>query len=356
LNRTRALVAFALALGAALLIAACGGGGGNDEDPQQVLNETFQNDQSIDSGTFDLDLKVDASGGDNAGSLEAKIGGPFQGRQGQFPQFDVDVSLKAKGGSQNLSGSGGVTSTGQAAFVNFQGADYAVPQEVFDQFASTFTQLQSQTNSQGQGGNLLQSLGIDPAGWLTDLSNDGTEDVEGSNTIHISGKADVPKLVADLKTIVQKTGGATGKVSPDQLDQLTDIIKSADFDIFSGETDKLLRRLGAKIELTPPAGAPGAPDSVTLEFELTFADVNQPQTVNAPDNPRPLSQLLQQLGLSPSALGGALRGGLGSSGALPETGGSTTAPSNSSSQAYLQCLSQAEGQSALQECAKLLGR
>jgi hypothetical protein len=355
LNRKRALVALALALVAATLIAACGGDQ-NNEDPQQVLNETFQNDQSIDSGTFDLDLNVDASGGDNAGNLEAKIGGPFQGRQGQFPQFDVDVSLKAEGGSQNLSGSGGVTSTGQAAFVNFQGTDYAVPQEVFDQFASTFTQLQSQTNSQGQGGNLLQSLGIDPANWLTDLSNEGTEDVEGTNTIHISGKADVPKLIDDLKAIVQKTGGATGNVSPDQLDSLNEIIKSADFDIYSGETDKLLRRIGAKIELTPPAGAPGAPDSVTLQFELTFGGINQPQTISAPANPRPLSQLLQQLGISPSSLGGALRGGLGSSGALPQTGGPTTAPSNSATQAYLQCLSQAQGQSALQKCASLLGQ
>jgi hypothetical protein len=339
-----------------MLIAACGGGGGgNNEDPQQVLNETFQNDESIDSGTFDLDLNVDASGGDNAGSLEAKIGGPFQGRQGQFPQFDVDISLKAEGGSQNLSGSGGVTSTGETAFVNFQGTDYSVPQEVFDQFTSTFTQLQSQSNSQ-QGGNLLQSLGVDPSKWLTDLNNEGTEDIEGSSTIHISGQADVPKLVDDLKTIVQKTGGATGNVSPDQLDQLNGIIQSADFDVYSGETDKVMRRLGAKIELKPPAGAPGAPDSVTVEFELTLADVNQPQTISAPANAQPLSQLLQQLGLSPSALGGALRGGLGSSGALPQTGGSTTPPSNSASQAYLQCLQQANGQSALQQCANLLGK
>jgi hypothetical protein len=355
LTRTRALLAFALAVGAAILIAACGGGGGSDEDPQQVLNETFQNDESIDSGTFDLDLNVDASGGDNAGSLEAKIGGPFQGRQGQFPQFDVDISLKAEGGSQNLSGSGGLASTGDTAFVSFQGTDYSVPQEVFDQFTSTFTQLQSQTNSQG-GGTLLQSLGIDPTNWLTDLNNEGTADVEGSNAIHISGQANVPKLVEDLKTIVQKTGSATGNVSPDQLDQLNSIIQTADFDIYSGESDKILRRIGAKLELKPPEGAPGAPDSVTLEFELTFADVNQPQTISAPDNAQPLSQLLQQLGISPDALGGALRGGLGSSGALPQTGGPTTPPSSSDSQAYLQCLQQAQGQSALQQCAGLLGQ
>jgi hypothetical protein len=343
------------AIGAAILLAACGGGGGNDEDPQEVLHETFANDQSINSGTFDLHLNVDASGGESAGSLEAKIGGPFQGRQDQFPLFDVDVSLKAEGGGQDISGAGGLTSTGDAAFVNFQGTEYSVSQEVFDQFTSTFTQLQSQSGAQ-QNGDLLQSLGINPTAWLTDVSNDGTDDIEGTNSIHISGQADVPKLVEDLKTIVQKSGGAAGQVSPDELDQLTDIIQSADFDIYSGESDRILRRLAAKIELKPPEGTAGAPDSVTLEFELSFADVNQPQTISGPSNPQPLSQLLQQLGISPSSIGGALRGGLGTGGALPQTGGPTTAPSNSASQAYLDCLSQAQGQSALQKCASLLGQ
>jgi hypothetical protein len=354
-NRMRTLIALTIALIAALVIAACGGGGGNDEDPQQVLTETFSNDQSITSGAFTLDLKVSSEGGTDSGSFEAKLGGPFQGQDGKFPQFDVDADVKLDSNTQNFSGSGGLTSTGDKAYVNFQGTDYEVPQELFDQFTSTFTQLQSQSQA-NQSNGLLESLGIDPTNWLTDLQNDGTEDVEGTKTIHVSGSADVPKMIEDLKTIADKAGSAAGNVDSSQFDQLSGLVKSADIDVFSGEDDRLLRKLEAKLELQPPAGTAGAPDSVTVELELTLSDVNQPQTIEAPADAQPLAPLLQQLGIDPSLLGSALRGGLGSGGALPQAGGSPTPPSNSASSAYLDCLAKAKGQAALQQCASLLGQ
>ena len=161
---------------------------------------------------------------------------------------------------------------GAGAFVSFQDTDYEVPQELFDQFSTTYQQLQQQSQSQGDQGNLLQSLGIDPTNWLTDLSNEGTEDVEGTETVHISGQADVPKLVEDIKKIAQNAPKLGQRVTPQQLgqlDQLTAIIKSAEFDIFSGASDNLLRKIDANLELTPPAGTAGAPDSVTLEVSLT---------------------------------------------------------------------------------------
>ena len=351
---TRNLAALALALTCALLVAACGGGG-NNEDPKQVLSETFSNPTPIQSGTFDLDLKIQTNGGSNPGTIEAKLGGKFQSRpNGQFPLFDFDVSVHADSGDQSLSGSGGLTSTGNAAFVKFQGTEYRVPQQLYDEFVTTYTQLQGQNSGQGSG--LLQRLNIDLANWLTDLNNEGTDDVEGQQTIHVSGKANVPQIVTDLKTIAERAGSAVGNVNLAQLNQLNDVIQSGDVDVYTGETDKLLRRLQLHFELKPPAGTPGAPDSLTLDFQLNFADVNKPQTVQAPANAQPLQNLLGPNGINLGNLGGALRGGLGTSGALPESGGSTTAPSTSAAQAYEQCLSQASGQAALQRCASLLGQ
>jgi hypothetical protein len=351
LTRTRALAATALALACALLVAACGGGG-NSEDPQQVLNQTFSNPTPIQSGTFDLDVKIETSGGSNPGKVEAKLGGRFQSRpNGQFPLFDVDVSLKADSADQSFAGTGGLTSTGDQAFVKFQGTEYAVPRQLYDEFVTTYTQLQGQNAGQGTG--LLGRLNIDLGSWLTDLSNEGTDDVEGQKTIHISGKANVQQIVADLKTIAQRAGNTVGNINLDQLNQLNDTIQSGDVDVYSGESDKLLRRLGLSFELKPPPGTPGAPDSLSLDLELNLADVNKPQTIQAPANAQPLRDLLGQEGINP---GRALRGGLGTSGALPESGGSTTAPSASAAQAYEQCLSQASGQAALQRCAKLLGQ
>jgi hypothetical protein len=352
LIRTRALLAFSLALASALLLAACGGGG-NDEDPQKVLNETST---SIDSGTFDLDLRIETSGGDQPGKFEAKLGGLFQGRGAdQFPEFDFDVSLKGEGGSQNFSGAGGLISTGEQAFVNFQGTEYAVPQALYDEFVTTYAQLQSQ-NGSNQGGGLLQSLNITLSNWLTDLNNDGTEEVEGTKTIHISGSANVPQIVDDLKTIAKNAGNAAGDVNPAEFDQLKDTVESGDIDVYTGEDDKILRRLQLDLELKPPPGTPGAPDSLTFFVQLNFADVNQPQTIHAPANPLPLQTLLDRYGINLGGLGNALRGGLGTSGALPESGGSTKAPSASATQRYQECLQQASGVDELQQCASLLGQ
>jgi hypothetical protein len=350
LIRTRALALFAIALASALLIAACGGG--NGEDPQQVIHQTFSNPTPIRSGTLDLDVRIETSGGDNPGTLEVKLGGKFQGQgNGQFPQFDFDVSLKAESGSQDISGTGGLTSTGDAAFVNVQGTEYSVPRQLYDEFVTSYSQLQGQNGTQGSG--LLQRLNIDLANWLTDLKNDGTEDVEGTKTIHISGKANVSQIVDDLKTIAQQAGSAVGNVNIGRLSQLNDVIQSGDVDVNSGESDKLLRRLQLSFDLKPPAGTPGAPDSLTFDMQLNLADVNKPQTIQAPAKSQPLENLLRQRGIN---LGNALRGGLGTSGALPESGGSTTAPSTSAAQAYEQCLQQASGNAELQQCSKLLGQ
>jgi hypothetical protein len=357
-HRIRALIFIALALALSLVVAACGDDGGDSgEDPQQVLEDTFNNEQSIDSGSFDLSIRVDAEG-DQGGSFEGSLGGPFQSQEGKFPQVDLNADIKLDTSAQDFSGSAGLTSTGESAFVSFQDTDYEVPQELFDQFSTSYEQLQQQSQSQGeQGNNLLGSLGIDPTNWLTDLSNEGTEDVEGTETVHISGQADVPKLVEDIKKIAENAPNVGQQVTPqqlDQLNQLTSIIKSADFDVYSGESDDLLRKIDANLELTPPAGTAGAPDSVSLELSLTIGDVNEPQTISAPTGAQPLANLLQQFGIDPSQLGGALRGGLGSGGALPQSGGSQAAPSGDASQAYLQCLQQAQGEAAISECAQLL--
>ena len=118
--------------------------------------------------------------------------------------------------------------------------------------------------------------------------------MEGTNTIHISGTANVPKLVEDLKTIAQKAGSAVGNVNTDQLNQLNDVIQSGDIDVNSGVDDKLLRRFQVSVDLKPPAGHPGAPDSLTLDMQLNFADVNKPQTIQAPANAQPLKDLFRQ--------------------------------------------------------------
>jgi hypothetical protein len=355
LHRIRALIVLAVALGAALAIAACGDGGGNDEDPQRVLEETFSNDETIRSGIFQIDLQLDVEGGDQSGSVEAKLGGPFQSEEGKVPQFDVDADVNAagEGDAADVAFTGGLVSTGEAAYVNYEETDFEVPQELFDQFATSYVQLQGESQGE-ENQDLLGRLGIDPSNWLTDVSNEGTEDVEGTETIHISGQADVPKLVEDLQAIAENAGSAAQQITPQQLDELTSVFQSADFDIYTGEDDKLLRKLEASIDLDPQAEGSESPSSVTLDLTVTLTDVNQSQTISAPSDAEPLGDLLEQLGVDPGQLRGALRGGLGNRGAPPSTGGPTTPPPGGASQAYLECLADAVGQEAVQQCAELL--
>jgi hypothetical protein len=356
-HRLRHPLLIALALATTIAIASCGGGdggGSSDEDPEAVLRATFSNDQSIQSGKFDLSLQIEAVGGDQPGNVDITLGGPFDGSGEGLPKFDVDADVKADTSQGNFDFTGGLTSTGDAAFVNFQDNDYDVPQELFDQFASTFTRLQDQSKQQsGQSGNFLSQLGIDPTNWLTDVQNDGTEDVDGTETVHVSGAANVQKLLDDIQTVAQNAGPAAQRLTPDQLTKASDAIKTADFDVYSGTDDDLLRKLSATIEITPPEGTAGSPDSLNVDFSLTFSDVNESQSISAPTDTQPLTDLLQQFGIDPSQLGGALRGGLGSGG-LPQSGGSTAPPSSSASQAYLQCLQTAQGQAGLAQCAELL--
>ena len=109
--------------------------------------------------------------------------------------------------------------------------------------------------------------------------------------------------------------------------------------------------------------------SGTLTFTLEIDDLNQNQTINAPANAKPFSDLQQQLG--GLGLGGALGGagagaGAGATGTptAPSTGSSSSGSGSSGSsssaaqqkvQRYAQCLQAANGDAAkAQKCATLL--
>ena len=267
----------------------------------------------------------------------------------QFPKFDIDASVKAESGSQSFSGTGGLISTGNQAFVNFQGTDYAVPQQLYDEFTTTYAQLQGQ-NSSGKSANLLKALNISPANWLTDLKNEGTADVEGTQ--------DDPHLRIGERLQAGRgpegdrpEGGERGRQRQHPAARPAQQRRPV------GRHRRVLgreRQAAAQVPdpRRPEAAAPGRPGLRTRSpstSSSTSPTSTSRRPSRAPANAQPLNNLFQSLGVNPGQLGNALRGGLGTSGALPESGGSTTAPSTSGVQAYEQCLSQASGIGALAE-------
>ena len=144
---------------------------------------------------------------------------------------------------------------------------------------------------------MLKDLGIDPSTWLTNVTNEGTADVEGQSTIHISGDADVQKILTDLSKAVQNVPGAAAQgIDPSQFAGASQFIKDAHIDVYSGSDDHVLRKLDVSLDIQPPASAAAGISDVKIDLSIGVSDVNEPQTIQAPTNTKPLSDLQQQLG------------------------------------------------------------
>jgi hypothetical protein len=377
LTRTRLLTLAVISLLGAGLVAGCGGGdGGGDEDPQEVLDETFSNDQSVNSGVIDLSISGSAEG-EQGGSIDASLNGPFQGNdaeQGEFPQFNLTATVSGEGGGQSIEFEGGLIATTDQAFVSYQGTTYEVPKPFFDQLKQAAEQAQAQAGQQEDqdAGAIFDQLGIDPSTWLTNLENEGDEDVEGTDTIHIHGDANVPEILEDLQSASEQTGAGEG-IDPDGISEVEDAVEEASIDVYSGKDDMILRRLTLNLAITAPEGDTSGVDNAELEFSLTFSDVNADQTIEAPGDAQPFSQLEQDLGLPPGLLEGALGGGGGLSGGLgggalggegggggggggglPGGGGGGGGAIGGAQEDYLHCLEQAQTADEINACASEL--
>ena len=355
MTRIRLLSLAAVALLGTALVAGCGGDDGGDEDPQQVLDETFSNDQTVNSGVLDISLAASAEG-DEGGSIDASLNGPFQGdekQEGEFPQFDLTVDASGEGQGQEFDLAGGLIAASDDAFVSYQDNTYEVPSAFFDQIKQASAQAQRQARQGGDedAGALFEQLGIDPSGWLTNLENEGDEDVEGTDTTHIHGDADVPAIVEDLQSAAEQAGGEA--IDPDEAAEVEESVDEASIDVYSGNDDRILRRLDLNLALTPAEDSDSAVDNIDIEFSLTLSDVNEPQTIEAPSDAQPFSRLEQALGLPPGVLEGALSGGggLGSLGPSSGSGSQKIEPApGTSSKKYLDCISKAQTPEELQDC------
>jgi hypothetical protein len=341
------LAAIVLAVLVAATVAACGGSSSSSSaDPQQVLHQTFSNPKSITSGKLGLDLSANVQGS-QSGSFTASINGPFQSSSDntQFPQLDLSAKVSGEGaGSPSISFEGALIATESNAYVSYQGTNYQIPTQLYDQFKTAYAQQAQAAKSSGQSSSassIFKRLGIDPSTWLTNETNEGTTDVDGQSTIHISGDADIGKIIGDLSNVAQQVPGASSQgVDPATLDQVKKAVKKAHVDIYSGESDHLLRKLAVSLDIAPPASSGSGVSDISIDFSVTLSDVNQPQTISAPPNPQPITKLSQQLG------GLGLLGGLSGtpgSGGSPATKIPTPSGASSSQKAYLKCVQQAQG-------------
>lgn len=364
--RFRLLVAISVLMALSTALVACGGSSSSSgENPNTVLDQTFSSSNpKVKSADLDLKLGVNVSGsGSHSGNINAELSGPFESQgSGNIPKLDISAKASGSSGGKSLNFDAGLISTGTAAYVSYKGANYVVPATVLSQYKTLLQQSTQQTGkNQTSGTQLLQRLGInDPKSLLTNLKSDGTADVEGTSTNHISGDLDIGKTIDALKSALtaasalNSLGGSTKLPSPSQLDQIQSAIKTAHFDLYSGQSDHILRRITITLSIVPPSSAASGVSKIDVTFDLTLGKVNEPQTITAPSGAKPLSALLAQLGVNSSSLGAL--GSLGGAGSAVPTTPSAPAPSGTSSakaQKYIQCISQAKSAADIQKCQSL---
>src|SRR3954467_7998649 len=246
------------------LVAGCGdsGGGGSSEDARALIDKAFQ--QSIGSADMTLNIEAKVSGvAQLSQPINLKVAGPYQSNgKGKLPSFNWQVSVS--GGGQAFSG--GIISTGDNAFVNFQGTNYEVGADKV-----------AQVNQSSGPGRSLKDYGIDPQAWVKDPTEEGTENVNGVDTTHVKAGIDVGRMFSDFNKTIQKAGSmsaaAPQQLTPDTIKKIEEVVQNPKFDIYVGKDDDKIRRLSVSVDFQIPAdqrskfqGAEGG----TLNFSIDF--------------------------------------------------------------------------------------
>lgn len=284
------------------MLSACSGSG---DSAESLLNDTFNGHQQIESGNVDLSLALAASGSKTATKpLTVRLSGPFQSESsaaGKFPEFALKLDLDAGGHALQA----GASSTGSALFVELAGTWFTVPESTFKTLQQGYAQA-TKTASTAKVRSSFASLGIEPGHWLSDPAKVGNATVAGVPTIHLTADVNVAGLLADVSKLTQSGGAlglgssslATGALSSSAISELAKSVKSAHVDVYTGQSDHLLRRLEltARVTATPQTQSIlGGLSSATLKVDLELSDLNKPQTIAAPSNPESFSKLLPAL-------------------------------------------------------------
>jgi hypothetical protein len=297
-----------LALAFAVAFAAgCGGNGGTSTSadngnspaavaqltPQQIVDQSQQKMQAVNSAAFTADLKL-ALDGDASKMTDATakqlLSSPItlhaEGSSSTKPvAADMDVTVALMG--QNLAM--GVLADGKKAWVQYENAWYAVPQKNTE--ALTTGDIGALPTEQ------LADLGLDPQAWNVEWELAGTETVDGAEVYHLTASPDAKKIAADLMKalnnpeLYKKLGDpqtaeqvkALKTQNSKQLGELQKALKSVEVELWI-EKDSLYMRKGTVaigMDMTGMQGAEGV-TAMNVDVAFTMADFNEPVEVKAP--------------------------------------------------------------------------
>src|SRR3954465_14227455 len=166
-GRFRTLVLLIAAL-SALVFAACGGG--SSADVKDTLDKAFKT--PIKSARIDLEVSLNVDGVKQLnGPVKLSVQGPYESGGSQtIPKADWDVAASASG--QNFSA--GFISTGDNAWISFQGQNYEIGKQQVAQINSQIKQSSAKNKNKG-----LSQFGVDARNWLTNAKDEGSAKIDG---------------------------------------------------------------------------------------------------------------------------------------------------------------------------------
>ena len=256
----------------------CGGDGNTSQSAQKTIEATFNEPHDYKSGRLDATLSINGGSDSGAAAGSIKLQGPWQSTgTGGVPSFSVDVDLGTGGRTIRVR----LISDGKAAWVDFSGLTYKLPDSVFKAFESAWA-----GGGAGSGSNLLTRLGFDPTGWITSPEVVGDEKLGGVDVTHVKAKVNVAKVADDLGGILSAASAAGAGLIPipqitDKVrEQLAGAVEQAEFNLWTGKSDGAIRRLSVAIG-TKQAG-PLPP--LAINFDVSLSALNEPQTIEIPKN------------------------------------------------------------------------
>jgi hypothetical protein len=219
--------------------------------PAETLRSAFNLD-ALHSAKFAAKLSV----GNKSQSVRFDLSGAFErGAAKEVPQFEVDGRISIA--KQKVEG--GFVSLGDKAYFTQGNTGWRLPAEIWDPVAKSV--------AGGQAGQ-APGLQLHPETWVRDVKSEGTENVAGVETEHVSATVDPTAVINDIDQALQGTG-------PKVLNrrQATRAVKRADLDVWVGADDHILRRLTGTVVISRVG---------RLGVDVRLTDVNEPQQIKAP--------------------------------------------------------------------------
>jgi hypothetical protein len=282
---------------AALGLAGCGGdddGSGSGEDPRELLAQAFAASAEKHGGSGVAEGSLDVSiEGERGGSFAFEFGGPYDGDSAQF-----DFSVEGEGVP---SFEAAVTVLPDNAYVGWEDRTYELGEEatrnfqrISKEYEQTGTGFREQCRLMLTPGDASVCDEIDPSAWLSEVTDEGTDELDGVETTKVDAQVDVERAATDFFRIGMATlppgMGESIPVSPEVIgSQAANFVDEAGFQVYVGEDDiprRVIFQLGAEFQGT----------RASFNGELNLTEVGEPQAIAAPPGPiEPVSALREQL-------------------------------------------------------------